>query len=150
MKYDTARPYLAACVILRRDGKIAFVLRSHTSWMNGHYGLPGGKVEKGESGMQAALREAKEETGVIIKPADLRPALVCHRKTSDDSDAWIDIVFEADTWQGEAFNAEPNRHSELAWFAPDALPSNIVPVTAFVIAEIAAGRHYAEGGWEEA
>ena len=47
--YDTATPYLASFVIIRKEGKIAFVLRTNTGWMNGYYGLPSGKVEKVES-----------------------------------------------------------------------------------------------------
>ena len=71
MSYDTARPYIASYVILRKDGKIAFVLRANTNWMNDHYGLPSGKVENNESYLQAAVREAKEEV-----------ALPCVRQTS--------------------------------------------------------------------
>ena len=41
--YDTQAPFIAAFVILRRENTVAFVLRSHTSWMNGFYGLPSGK-----------------------------------------------------------------------------------------------------------
>jgi ADP-ribose pyrophosphatase YjhB (NUDIX family) len=33
--------------------------------------LPGGKVESGESGVDAAVREAREETALVLAPADL-------------------------------------------------------------------------------
>jgi 8-oxo-dGTP pyrophosphatase MutT (NUDIX family) len=33
--------------------------------------LPGGKVEPGESGVAAAVREAREETALVLAPADL-------------------------------------------------------------------------------
>lgn len=58
MIYATATPYIASFVILRKAGKIAFVLREHTKWMNGYYGLPSGKVEKNEAFSAAAIREA--------------------------------------------------------------------------------------------
>lgn len=31
IKYDSATPYIAAFVIFRKAGKVAFVLREHTS-----------------------------------------------------------------------------------------------------------------------
>ena len=39
---------------------------------SGLYGLPGGKQEAGESLMQTAVRELKEESGLIAKINDLR------------------------------------------------------------------------------
>lgn len=55
-------PYLAAYLIFRNDeGKIAFVLRENTHWMNGYYGLPSGKVEADERVLVAAAREAKRK-----------------------------------------------------------------------------------------
>ena len=147
MKYDTARPYAASCIILKRDGKIAFVLRSNTTWMDGYYGLPSGKVEKNESALQAAIREAKEEAGVTIRPQDLRNVLVCHRKADDATDSWMDMIFETEVWEGEVINAEPDHHAKIAWFSLDNLPENVIPITAFVLDQVKAGKTYCEYGW---
>lgn len=147
MKYDSATPYIAAHVILRQDDKIAFVLRQNTNWGDGFYGLLSGKVDHGESYLGAAVREAKEEAGVKIEPSNLKYVLTAHRQ-SDDS-VWVDVVFEATKWQGEAHNAEPDKHSELAWLDPDNLPDNVVPPIRFYLEQIAAGQHYAEYGWPE-
>ncbi len=147
MSYDTARPYLAAFVLLRRHGKIAFVLRSNTGWMDGYYGLPAGKVEVNERAMAAAVREAREEVGVDIKETDLGIAHVCHRRSDDDTLMWIDVLFEASTWDGEPTNAEPEVHGELAWFDPDNPPENTVPAVRFYLQQIKSGNTYSEYGW---
>ena len=65
-KYDSARPYIACFVILRKGNKVAMVLRKNTGWMDGYYGLPAGKVEYFEHFTAGAAREAKEEAGVDI------------------------------------------------------------------------------------
>jgi len=146
-QYTTAQPYIASYVILRRDGKIPFVLRSHTGWMDGNYGLASGKVEVGETFTEAIIREAKEEIGVTISSKDLRTVLVTHRHSQDTD--WVDVVFEAKQWQGEPVNAEPHKHGELVWLDPNNLPENIVPSVKFMLDQIKAGHTYCEYGWAE-
>jgi 8-oxo-dGTP diphosphatase len=135
---------------MRNLGKVAFVLRYNTSWMNGHYGLPSGKVEHDESYLAAAVREGKEETGVDIDSSDLGYLLTMHRKENDKHEnIWVDVFFEAKRWQGEPFNAEPDKHSELAWLDPKKLPDNIIPSVKFAIEQIEIGKNYAEYGWDQ-
>lgn len=140
-------PYTAAYMIFKKDGKTALLLRGHTGWMDGHYGLIAGRVDKGESFTQAAIREAKEEAGVTIDPADLRVVATFHRHETDS--VWVDLLFEVDKWQGELYNAEPDKHDELSWFDPHNLPENMVPSVRFYIEQYLAGKSYAEYGWRE-
>ena len=115
MSYNTA-PNIASYVLSYKNGKVAFVLRSNTDWMNNYYGLPSGKVEKNESYTSAARREAKEETGIDIELTDLKFIHVTHRyEPSKQANDWVDLFFEATKWQGKPYNAEPHMHSELAW-----------------------------------
>ncbi len=145
--YPTQRPYIASYVIFRNnEGKIAFVLRSNTAWMNNHYGLPSGKVEENESFTECAMREAKEEVGAVLSLEDLQPMLTMHRLTKEgESDLqWIDQFFEAKQWKGELYNAEPKIHGELVWLDPDNLPSNMVPNVRAALEEIKRGKRYCE------
>jgi 8-oxo-dGTP diphosphatase len=144
----TAKPYLAAFVILRKDGKFASLLRSNTGWMDGYYGLPAGKVEKGESAVAAAIREAKEEAGVIVKDNDLEHTLTLHRYDKDNpAKEWIDIFFVTDKWQGNAYNAEPEVHGELVWLDSKKLPDNMTPYIHAAVEAIDRGETYLEYGW---
>lgn len=53
----------AACVFVLRNGKVLSVSRKHDPSV---VGMPGGKVDEGETDAQAAARECFEETGMIV------------------------------------------------------------------------------------
>ncbi len=146
--YDTQRPYLACFVILRRGTTVAFVLREHTTWMNGYYGPPAGKVEENESYTAGAIREAKEEAGITIDPKDLVYAHTMHRHSGGDMD-WVDIYFEVTKWEGEPMNAEPDKHSELVWLDMKNLPDTIVPPVLAALEAVERGEQYSEYGWDQ-
>lgn len=66
----------AVCVIVTDDGAggAAVVLTQRTAHLRAHpgqYALPGGRVDEGESALDAVLREAREEIGLQLAPADI-------------------------------------------------------------------------------
>ena len=61
----------AVCVIVTDDGTgaAALVLTRRAKTLNSHAGqfaLPGGRMDSGETAVQAALREAHEEIGILL------------------------------------------------------------------------------------
>lgn len=146
--YDTATPYAASYLLLRQNGKVAFLLRSNTSWMNGYYSLPAGKVEKGESFVECMVREAQEEVGVTVQPASLRHVMTLHHLDSEQGSTWVAVFFEADQWDGTVTNAEPHKHGGLDWFDLNDMPDNIIPSVRFALQRIAGGQTYCEYGFE--
>lgn len=149
MNLKTATPYIASYLVLRKAGKVAFVLRQNTTWMNEFYGLVAGKVEQNESYTAAAIREGKEEAGIDLTKTQLKHVLTMHRNDPEsDVHFWVDIFFEVTEWNGELYNAEPHMHSELVWLDPNNMPENIVPSVRFAIEQIQAGNTYAEYGWD--
>lgn len=52
---------LRATVIYRKDGEVLFVRKRNAKW-----NLPGGRVERNETPLEAAMREMGEETGLAF------------------------------------------------------------------------------------
>jgi len=57
--------HISTGVAIVKDGKILLLRRSIDDFLGGYYELPGGGVDDGETIEQAAMREVKEETGLV-------------------------------------------------------------------------------------
>lgn len=64
------RPILAVSAAIIRDGRILIVRRGRAP-SRGVHTLPGGVVEAGERLVEAAAREVREETGLVVVPHTL-------------------------------------------------------------------------------
>ncbi|HEY9473734.1 MAG TPA: NUDIX domain-containing protein [Mycobacteriales bacterium] len=67
---------------------------------DGHWHLPSGKLDAGESVLAAAAREAEEEVGILIDAADLRHVHTIHVDGSGPEPR-LGLFFEARRWIGE-------------------------------------------------
>lgn len=76
------RPFLAVSAAIFRNGKVLVVRRARKPALN-LYTLPGGAVEAGETLVEAAIREVREETSLSIEPI----ALAGHREVIARDDA---------------------------------------------------------------
>ncbi len=57
-------------IIRDAAGRLLLIKRGHDPEA-GRWSLPGGRVEPGESDVQALVREMREETGLIVQPGPL-------------------------------------------------------------------------------
>jgi 8-oxo-dGTP diphosphatase len=131
-------------LLLIRDGKVCLLRRSNTGYEDGKYCFIAGHKDEGETLVQAMVREAAEEAGIIIKPENLTLALAMDRF---DQDERLAFFFAVNEWEGEPRNLEPEKHDDMSWFPVDALPENMVPYMRFALEQVRAGRNYAEFGW---
>jgi 8-oxo-dGTP diphosphatase len=57
--------YVAGLLFNDSGEKVALVLKNRPSWQAGNYNAVGGKVEEGETVLEAMIREFYEEAGVV-------------------------------------------------------------------------------------
>ncbi|MBL8159556.1 NUDIX domain-containing protein [Candidatus Saccharibacteria bacterium] len=134
----------AAYIIIRKENKVLLLKRANTGYQDGNYGLPAGHLNGGELATHAAVREAKEEAGVVVRPEDVRLVFTDHRLDTGISPERIELVFEATKWEGEPFNAEPEKCDDLSWYDLGDLPENMIPLVRAILNSIARGEIYAE------
>jgi ADP-ribose pyrophosphatase YjhB (NUDIX family) len=118
-------------LLLRGAEEVLLSRRSGTGYGDGLWHLPSGHLEEGESVTDAAVREAAEELGVTIEPADLTFTHVMHRAPER-----VGLFFATRTWTGEPYNAEPDKCSELAWWPMNDLPHDTIGYPAAAIANV--------------
>ena len=107
-----------------RENQILLLRRFNTGFRDGEYSVPAGHLDGGETVLRAAIREGKEEVGVDIEETDMTFSSVLHRIEDEER---VDFFVQVHQWQGEPFNAEPDKCDDLRWVDITALPANIIP-----------------------
>ena len=112
-------PKLAVGALVEQAGKVLLVRRGVVPKL-GYWCLPAGYVEYDEGPVEAAIREVKEETGVMIRVKEL---LAAYHVRSDPRGMGVILIYRA-VPDGGAL-APGDDASEAAYFAPDELPREL-------------------------
>jgi 8-oxo-dGTP diphosphatase len=135
----------AAYLLLVQDGKVFLARRFNTGWRDGEYSLVAGHLDAGESIRATVCREAKEEAGIDIEPADLK---FVHVMQHYESAEYFDFYFTATKWDGEPTNCEPETCDDMRWFSLKELPGNLVPNVRQALDAYMCDEYYSEFGVE--
>ena len=117
----------------------------NTGYEDGNYSVPAGHLDGGEPVRVAAAREAEEEIGLKLDPAQIEFAGVIHRWEEAER---VDFFVHVREWMGEPFNAESDKCDELRWCDVDALPENMIPYVRQAIQNFRNGVVFEEFGWK--
>ena len=96
----TERVELTVLILIEDGNRILLQNRVKDDWKG--YALPGGHVEAGESFVEAAVREAKEETGLHIK----NPRLVGVKQFPIPNGRYVVFLFKATEFDGQAQSSD--------------------------------------------
>jgi len=115
---------VAVHLFLIRGQEVLLLRRFNTGYEDGNYSVVAGHLDGGEDVIAAAVREAKEEAGIVLQREDVRAVGVMHRQAHDER---VDFFVAAHRWSGEIVNCEPDKCDELRWFDREQLPTNTIP-----------------------
>lgn len=112
----------AGALIFNDEGKILLMKRG-TSAKNeiGHYTIPGGTVEFGETMKDAVIRETREEIGCEIEIDGQLPAI--DHIIPSEKQHWVTTIFTGRITSGTPKILEVEKCDEMDWFSLDNLPS---------------------------
>ena len=112
--------------LLERDGKILLGMRhpdpdkADSAFRSaGEWCLPGGKLEWQETLEAGAIREVKEETGIIIK----NPQVISIHNCKNEHAHFMTAGMMTHEWEGQAQVMEPDEIIEWKWFDIHHLPT---------------------------
>ncbi|WP_395650257.1 NUDIX domain-containing protein [Brevundimonas sp.] len=113
------------------EGRVMLVRHTYVAgWW-----LPGGGVDRGETTQGAAVRELREETGLVAKTA---PRLISIHSNERFFRGDHVLVYGVEAWTA----GERTSHGEIAeigWFHPDALPDDAHRSTRARLGEVFGG-----------
>ncbi len=134
----------------------AGIVRDARGWLllqrrsdNGLWSVPGGSLDPGEQPAQACVREVYEETGLVVRPAQVLSVETHPMTTYPNGDVAqaVVTVFDCVVVGGE-LGCLDGESLELRFFAPDSLPESAF-VARFLPQVFESGRASTAFGWDE-
>ncbi len=115
-------PLVGIGAIIIEDARVLLVKRAHPP-IQGQWSIPGGVLEVGELVREAAVREAREETGLIVEPGELLGVYdrVLRNEEKRVQYHYVLIDFLCRRVGGELMAASDA--AEVRWFTREELPS---------------------------
>jgi len=113
---------VVAAALTDRQNRVLLQQRAPGRAMAGLWEFPGGKVDDGEIPEAALVRELREELGIEVDPAGLKPA--CFASAPLGERHMVLLLYLCDRWRGEP---RPLDAVALRWERPAAMRALAMP-----------------------
>ncbi|MBI3420140.1 MAG: NUDIX hydrolase [Proteobacteria bacterium] len=117
-----SRPFATVGVVVWWGDEILIIKRARPP-RQGEWGLIGGAVELGETHFDAAIREVREETGVMIEPFDV---ITCIDSVTHDAAGMVEFHYSIVEVNARYVNGEAQALDDITearWIKPAELES---------------------------
>jgi 8-oxo-dGTP diphosphatase len=126
-------PLVGVGAIIIEDSRVLLVKRAHPP-LQAQWSIPGGVLEVGELVREAAIREAGEETGLIVEPGELLGVYDRVLRNAEQRVQYHYVLVDfLCRWVGGVLRAASDA-AEVRWFTSEELPAlNLAEDTLHVI-----------------
>jgi len=146
---------IVACevYIVHKDKVLMHKRAESKSLFPGYWIGPGGHVEENEDVLSAAIREIKEETGVVLQPTNVSLKVLAFHHHIDRNEVWMEYLFQAEIPSTQPVHS--TEEGETTWIAINDLLSldNIFPPSKYYLQHILdknSGIKYNASDWKDA
>ena len=129
--------WVVAGALRRANGQILMHRRPLNKHHGGLWEFPGGKVEAGETPVNALIRELFEELGIAIAARDCTPATFAEEVQTTSKRPIVILLYNVAVWQGEPAALEGGA---VEWFDPN----QIIGLDKPPLDEVLVARHLAQ------
>ena len=115
-------PLVGVGAVIVREGRVLLIRRGQAPLL-GEWSLPGGVLECGETLRAATIREAHEETGLVVEPGEM---LGVYERIIPGDDGRVRYHYVLIDFLCRPVSGEPKAGSDAAdvrWFALEELPA---------------------------
>ncbi|MBI2085165.1 MAG: NUDIX hydrolase [Candidatus Aenigmarchaeota archaeon] len=132
--FSSSSHFVVGCIIWV-DKKMLLLKRGSEKTYPNKWGLPGGKVNKGESTADAVIREVKEETGISLSAGELKSNRIYY--VVQDYLNFVYVLYISKLDGVSEIKLNPREHTNYHWCTiEDVFKINLMPDTADCIKDV--------------
>jgi len=117
------QPKIGIVALIINNGQVLMAERL-AGKCQGKYAGPGGHLEWMETFVDGALRELREETGIVGDPASCEVIGVDQGFVPEEDHCWVVVFVRVGFWSGLPRQVESDKQGPWGWHPLDNLPDN--------------------------